>query len=233
MRWVDRVGIELEGGWKKKWPFGEAEHPNLIADDSLPAQLVAPDGSVCLHAGEKTSPPLEWEEVRAWMLKYYPDSCTERCGLHVHVSMKSAQAYSILGSLAFYEHFLCRMNAWGDKHLTKSTADYDLFFQRLLGFNKYCVLKLNPYEQMRARNKAEARRAMAGGHQLRRTHLNFPYGMLKTLECRLFPMFSEPMIAYRAVEEFVKMCESWVEENMATFEVARSYKIVTKRTRRS
>lgn len=49
-----------------------------------------------LKIGELPSPPMEVKKFPLWMTKYYPSHVNDTCGLHVHMSFKSALHYQRL-----------------------------------------------------------------------------------------------------------------------------------------
>lgn len=91
---IHRIGIELEGGWRKV----------------PPGTQIGPDGSVQitryqderLIVGELSSPPLSLDPKdepiywTTWLKKFYPSHVNETCGMHVHLSFKLALTYERL-----------------------------------------------------------------------------------------------------------------------------------------
>jgi hypothetical protein len=189
---IDKVGIELEGGW--------------VAGHVLPAGARrVGDGSVHVmgqfaHHGEVVSAPMAtMAEVEAYLTAAYPDAHNQSCGMHVHVSFKSTVDYSRLMTLAFWQYFSDRMNAWGQR--VRLPASH-LFWQRLAGLNTYCQKVFRPDEQAEARVKTSARYAQ----------LNYCFKFHGTIECRLAPVFKQARIAVSFTNELCAIYESFLAE---------------------
>lgn len=212
---IDKVGLELEGGWSVPWDDESTslfkDNATLVADESI-REIILPSGKPCEHVGEVNSPALAREQIASWLSDHYPtivvlaeQDGSGGCGLHVHTSFKSVEAYQLLGSWSFYQHFIERMG-----RLASSIADdteQAHFIHRLAGKNKYCTRKLLTSRQMLMRDKHDNRDA-------RRTQLNFAWGIHGTLECRLFPMFTKEQDSLLAIEWLLDTYEGWLEQAM-------------------
>jgi hypothetical protein len=191
---IDKVGIELEGGWN--------------AAHVLPATARRVyDGSVHVagvwaHHGEVISAPMPtMAEVEAYLTAAYPDGHNQSCGMHVHVSFKRDVDYSRLMTQAFWAYFTERMNAWGQR--VNLPASH-LFWTRLAGLNTYCAKVFRPDEQAEARTKTSARYAQ----------LNYCFRFHGTIECRLAPVFKQSRIAISFTKELCAIYESFLADRI-------------------
>lgn len=197
MRFVNYVGVELEGAWDGDPSDGT---PVSLKGEKM-GSLIGVDVSVSgfdkPHFGEAASPPLPLQELLEWMGKHYPTAVNESCGFHVHVSFKNILSYSRLMEDAFWTFFLAEATKfgkgmkWGAKHP---------FWARLNGKNRFSMDRFNPEAQVTQKTKVDSRR----------THLNFCFAQHGTLECRLFPAFADPQEATRAVEWLTSTYESYL-----------------------
>lgn len=185
---IDKVGIELEGGWNRRPANATFHH----------------DGSVTgLHGqattiGEMVSAPMaSWETVTEWMIDSYPVAHNASCGMHVHVSFKLRRDYARLMTPEFFEYFGNRMKAWGER--VKLPASH-LFWTRLNGFNGFCKKQFN----------ADVQAAQRGKSGCRYTQLNYAFLFHGTIECRLFPVFKKANIAISAIQELCAIYEDWL-----------------------
>jgi hypothetical protein len=189
---VYRVGVELEGGW-----------------DSLPkGTRVVRDGSIHfdlppLHVGELPSPPYDLETLKLWLRQHYPPHVNITCGMHVHLSFKTAFIYQRLMSPAYPSTILAYMTRWATDEKLGSLHP---LWERLRGNSIYCQHQFFADEQVRRPEKDYDR--SREGH--RYTVVNYPYSRTSTLECRLLPMMDTPELAIRAIEEIVKITNAFL-----------------------
>lgn len=205
MKYINKIGVELEGGWLK------------------PPDGVYPDGSVrvfsqgcdrancglqfCVRCtgrrpnsyvdGEVCSPPLTLKQIKLWIEDHIPERVNSTCGTHVHISLKNTQFYSKLMERPFFDYFNKWMKDWGK--LMKYPEDHP-FWIRLSGSNGYCRAEFNPNAQIDLREKSN----------IRRTQLNFCWSFHGTIECRLFHGFTDPEEAFSAVKSYVDCVESYL-----------------------
>lgn len=211
---IDRIGIELEGGWDAPEPFPSDQETILTSDESLTNGVKNNHGKNCRHFGEvNTKPPIKLEELDSWMHLHYPEYIflpsidnspdgTGGCGLHIHLSFLSKDDYAILGSQSFNSYFLKEM----EKELKEYKGDEVAHIKhRLLGRNKFCRRVMRPHEQVPIEHKDNNARP------LRRRQLNFCYKMHKTVEIRLLPMFYDVNDAIRWIKKVILIFESWLE----------------------
>lgn len=184
MRYISKIGIEMEGGWNYS-PSTE-----IYGDGSVSGL----DGKL----GEICSAPLHsLAVVMRWVEKNYPSSVNSSCGLHVHISLKSNLSYSRLMSLEFYNFFLSRVETWGKEREILSTLP---FWSRLKGANSYCRKTFAPDNQANKTSK----------DPWRYTHLNYCFALHSTIECRVFPMFKNKSLAVEAIELFCSCVEDFL-----------------------
>jgi len=192
-KFIDKVGIEIEGGWNVVPPCGP----------------VGSDGSVQVSApfvGEIRSRPLaRYETVMDYVRNNWPTATNRTCGFHVHVSLKNEFAYSLLMDKRFYDFFIARITAWA----TAQPIRNQNFWDRLNGLNTYCQKRFSP--------DIQAERTYKDG--IRYAHLNFCFLQHGTLECRLFPTFKQADTAVKAVTEFLSIVEEWLENAPESIEV--------------
>lgn len=199
-KYIDKIGFELEGAWKKP--------RNLVGDDSFGAADFPP---IFAAIGEFVSKPYDSkEEVFKAIKENYPDGAMYKCGFHVHVSLHNASLYSSLMSRKFYDFFLRRMKEWARAY----NCTNELFWQRLNGENRYCRRRFNPDAQARYEEKGHNRLD-------RRDHFNYCYGLRKTVECRMFPVFVRAETAISVVDAYINCIEEYLDTNPPSREVFR------------
>lgn len=185
-RYVNKVGVELEGGWNAPLDF-QLDH----------------DGSVHVDAeyvGEVPSPPLKPRAVPKWMLAHYPDAVNDSCGMHVHVSVNHQWHYAKLMEPEFFSFIKAALKAWGQQLRIR---DEHPFWSRLKGQNRYCLDEFRPDTQIVHRDK--------GGD--RYTMLNYTWARYRTVECRVLPAFASVEIAISAVYAVVDSFETYLRAN--------------------
>ena len=191
--YIDKVGVEIEGGWDVAPPGGPVGH----------------DGSVMVAApirGEMRSRPLaRWDTIESYVTANWPTHTDRTCGFHVHVSLRSTHLYASLMDKRFYDFFLARMESWGKTHDIQNSE----FWNRLRGDNSFCRKAWNPDKQADATYKDSVRYA----------HWNFCYLQHTTAECRLLPTFKKPHVAVKAIREVLSIVEEWLDKAPDAVEV--------------
>lgn len=186
---VDKIGLELEGGWEEE-PSGY----HIAGDASVRC-----NGNIL---GEvRTDPKSVLKEVFNEINTKYPDDIDQSCGMHIHVSTKKG-VFFLLATDEFKDYFLRRMGVFA-KYLRHSgnETDYKRFLARLNNSNRYCKRDFLPVEQLRHVDS-------------RRTMLNFSaYREHGTVECRLMPMFEKISNARMATYEVADTFEQFLEHN--------------------
>lgn len=190
---IQRVGIELEGGWDKL-PAGVKP----IRDGSV----VFPDMLVN-HLGEVPSPPMEVKMYPAWLKVTYPHHVNETCGMHVHMSFKTALTYSRLMVPTFPSTVVKYVSEWaGREKLPKSHP----LWARLAGKCDFCKLEFFADEQAKTTQKDYDRRRHGNRYQA----VNYCYGTHGTVEIRLLPMMDEVDQAQRAIQELLDITNGFL-----------------------
>ncbi len=186
---LDMMGLEIEAGWKET-------KSNLTFDGSLRNGDFYNSTSI----GELVSKPFDdKDELFKYMDENWPDEVTQKCGFHIHTSFKNINHYNELMNKKFYNYFLLEMEKWGNEYNCTNKN----FWSRLSGANNFCEKKFNP----------DAQTIFSGKDPIRYTHLNYCYKMHKTIECRLFPTFTEVKTAKSAVDALINCFENYLEQN--------------------
>jgi len=250
IQFIDAAGIELEGGWNGArgiYPYadgsvtidrrnvrnserGQAGDCDCGYDDCCTCNPC--DNSDCeechprlvpgsIVAGEICSDPIHPKDSIEWLLANYPDVSNASCGLHVHVSLRSILRYSQLMDEPFYTFFRNEYSKWATKEIPGTEL---AFWDRWNNRNHYCADEFRPDDQFLHINKSYARY----------TQLNYAYSVRsinhrtgnrnprarRTLECRLFPVFSDKVLAAAAVAKYYGVIEEYLERTSETSERA-------------
>lgn len=187
MKYIKKIGVEIEGGWDKKPPDTE-----IYGDGSVDVDCNFQDGEI-------SSPPMTLRELLQWIVRNYPQHTNNTCGLHIHISFKKNIYYSKLMSQEFYDYFLARITEWANREQILPSSP---FWSRLRGENGYCKKIFRADEQVHLTNKESARY----------THLNYCFSLHRTLECRLFPTFKSAKLAQSAVKAFIEIVETFLSK---------------------
>lgn len=199
---VKKVGIEIEGAFKKRF-----EDVEIIHDGSICTKL--PEGvGKKWHLGEVVSEPLPPEGVEGWIMAHYPDAMNALCGLHVHVSFDENERGVMLCSYGrFYKFFLEEMEKWGHSEVLPPEHE---FWTRLSGKNEYCKKAFIPSIQARRRGKEGTPHLPVKGGGDRYCQLNFSYKLHGTIEARLLPTFEDVGVAISGVQHIIGIFNEWV-----------------------
>ncbi len=195
MGFIDRVGLELEGGGFRK---GRGT-PGWHHDGSVNRELGEGD------AGEVATPKpyRTWTYLKRWVTKEYPKSVDSSCGLHVHTSFRDPSDYARLMEPRFNEYFMGRWDRFIRREkkrcspYSKARKDLERLEARFQGDNNYCTKSFQPLDQWYWNTRGSDRY----------TQLNFCYGLHKTLECRLLPMFCDLALGLRAIRYLLSTYE--------------------------
>lgn len=201
LRRIDRIGVELEGGW----------------DEEPADEKVFEDGSVYVDApypGEIVSRPTrDLEDLSNWISRVYPDHLDHTCGLHVHISVLDKNDMALLAEEHFWFYYLRYMESWAS-HITNK-IDKEKLVGRLTG-------------DAFANRTNYCRRIFISARQLdedeydRYTQLNFcAWHKFKTLEFRVLPMFVSLRRSIRGIFKIVRCVESYLNGVTATGRIAR------------
>ena len=190
---IYRVGVELEGGWKKV-PQGV----QLAHDGSVKVEAVDKLGTpVKLALGELPSPVLEVTNLETWMNKYYPSHVNDTCGLHVHMSFRTALTYQRLMVGEFPKTVIAEFQKWA---LDEKLPNTHPIWPRLRGESEFCQHVFYASEQAIKVGKDYDRHRR--GH--RYSVINYCYSK-GTMECRLLPMMDTPEQGIRAVKHLLSI----------------------------
>lgn len=192
---LNLVGIELEGGWRVLPKGTVLVHDGSVSIPPPPDSLdqALQKYKYKLSTGELPSTPMQVKDFPSWMRKYYPSHVNETCGLHIHMSFKSALHYSKLMVAEFPRSMVEYVRTWAlEEGLDKAHP----IWERLAGTNTACQHLFHADLQASASQKGHDRHGV--GH--RYTVIGFPYSRHTTIECRLLPMFEEKEQGIRAVQ---------------------------------
>ena len=189
-RYVALAGVELEGGWDE-WP--ENDRIDIGSDGSVRAD--AP------HVGEIRTAPLPPGQMLRLVPEIYPDEVNKTCGLHLHMSFRSLVSYGALCEDEFWPFLSGRLEVWGERANIKNPE----FWARLRGENNYCSNSCKgPYrrQQTRATDRGDVRYAP----------VNYCWGLHKTVEVRVLPMFKRPEVAVTALRQVLNATDEWIHD---------------------
>lgn len=198
------VGIELEGGWDSP-----TAAKAIMRDGSVqfPLPPPTPPGqeppSYPKYVGEIASPPTKVEDINEWMKKWYPKYVNATCGLHVHMSFKSARPYHLLLCPEFTEVMLTELARWA---MMRGLQPDHPIWPRLAGNNPTCAREFKGDQQ------AAATRKVYAGHPgaCRYTAINYPVKLHSTVECRVLPMFDGWRLGAEAVHRVIEITNAFV-----------------------
>jgi hypothetical protein len=176
-RFLDRIGLELEGNWNNV-PDGF----KLYHDGSVSRRLnYAGELHVITYARK-----IRWDMVeRAW-----PEESDGSCGLHVHLSFRGDKTYSRFVCREFVEWIRQELIRFG----RKTNVENEEFWHRLDGRNGYCIPEYYGDVQL-------------VGNGNRYTQINFAHSKHETIEVRVLPMFKTLKEAKPVVEHVLKCFE--------------------------
>jgi hypothetical protein len=215
---VRRIGIELEGGWTKLPPGTKLTHDGSVVFQ--PDELVPPiGGPVIKMGGELPSPPLEMEMWMAWMKQFYPHKVNATCGMHVHLSFRTALTYQRLMTASYPATLIAYVTAWAkDEKLDKTHP----LWPRLRGESEYCQHIFSADDQVRSTGKDHDRHRR--GH--RYSVVNYCYGRHSTLECRLLPMMTTVEQSISAIQNVIDITNAYLVTMAAREEKLKAVHVV-------
>lgn len=187
------VGLEMEGGWQPRPAGIKITHDGSVFCNGAPTGFKADKSPSNRNFGEVVSNVMEPIGIPVWMKRFYPTHHDITCGLHVHMSFKTAEYYVALMDKDFQDTLIHHLELWGKEN--NIPADHT-FWARLAGKNRYCLSEFFANEQALQRSKSFD---TARGH--RYTMLNYCYGLHGTIECRVLPIFPNVMLAIGAVRK--------------------------------
>ena len=222
---IYRVGIELEGAWTNLPEGTLPTHDGSVViqpppdpefDKKYSAWSLAyrrhrdrgeyfaqPEPQRTFRTGEIPSPPIEVEKVAPWMKQFYPQYVNETCGLHVHMSFKTALQYQRLMTPAYPATIIEYFTAWAKNEKLKESHP---LWERLSGKNRYCRHEFHADQQVTSKKDHSQTRP---GH--RYTVVNYCYSVYQgTMECRLLPMMDTPEQGIRAVQHVLDITNAFL-----------------------
>lgn len=220
---VYRVGIELEGGWLALPEGTEPTHDGSVRG----LNAVDPKrGPIPLKCGELPSPPIAVETIPTWMKRFYPSHVNETCGLHVHMSFKTALTYQRLMVPAYPATIIAEFRKWAEKEglkggLTGSTGEHPIW-PRLRGESEFCQHVFFADQQALKASKDYDRHR--NGH--RYSVINYCYSAHSTVECRLLPMMESCDAGIRAVKHVIAVTNAFLVATAAKEEHLKSAVVV-------
>lgn len=222
---IYRIGIELEGGWKKlpanstnaivhdgSVIIPESFLPRTAAEGVLDLRTLqylqqrgtAPRRNPEIMTGEIPSDPMEVIKMPIWMKQFYPHFVNETCGMHVHMSFQSALHYMRLMVPEYQDTVIHYMSLFAKEE--KLASDHPIW-DRLAGKSEYCQHIFDPDRQARKTRK-EFNHHDPAGH--RYTVINYCYGTKGTMECRLLPMMKDSAQGIRAIQKLLDVTNAFL-----------------------
>lgn len=209
---VDKVGLEVEGGWTRQLPPPDRmTHDGSVFDRGRAGQRqkVLPAGMPAEgFAGEAVSPPLEPSGFPRWLRRCHPMWVDDTCALHVHMSFKNVKYYEILcSSIDYNDTLLHYIKTWAlaeEAAVPGTFPELHHLWSRLEGRNRFAMSKFWPERQIANLHKPLNRDAVRddeAGH--RYTVVNYCFGVHKTLEVRVLPMMRQADLSVRAVRRVI------------------------------
>ena len=221
---IVKIGVELEGGWNEM-PDNEHDHRNWLYssymwhDDSSVEGLeyggeqcgdcdycCNDEGDHCYnqesgHSGEIISYPMPIDGTwRNWVHRYYPEDMNSSCGGHFHVSFDNIQAFELLCTREFFNHFIQELTRWGKKANIRNQN----FWDRLADENNMCNIDYRGEQQLYIRNDNYP--------NCRYSALNYQYHKHGTLEIRILPIFIDSKIYCKAVEVSMGIIQKYLDK---------------------
>lgn len=199
---VYRVGIELEGGWDRL-PAGV----RLVHDGSVQFGRRLEERVPPMH-GELPSGVLDVSKASptywgTWLRQMHPHYVNETCGMHVHLSFKTAFAYNRIMRAEYPATVVAEFTKWAKK---EDLPDTHPIWNRLAGKCRYCQLRFDADNQVSNREKDHNQERP--GH--RYTVINYCWARYNTAECRLLPMMANAEQSTRAIQELIDITNAFL-----------------------
>ena len=200
---VYRVGIELEGGWDQlPAPTNRLAHDGSVQFGRRPGETMPryhgemPSGVLDVVK----SSPTYWG---SWVRANYPQHVNDTCGMHVHLSFKTAFAYNRIMRAEYPATVVEEFKKWSKR---EDLAAEHPIWNRLAGKCRYCQLKFDADNQVINRDKDHNQDR--AGH--RYTVINYCWARYNTAECRLLPMMVDAPLATRAIQELIDVTNAFL-----------------------
>ena len=188
------VGVELEGGWEKMLKGCEIHRDTSVRFSPTPNLN---------YVGEIESKPLELSEMPKWVKQYYPHHINDSCGMHIHLSFRTALTYSRLMAPSYPATIVKYMHEWAKR---EGLPPSHSLWSRLRGESEYCQHTYWAEDQVFQAGKEYDRKRK--GH--RYTVINYCFTRHSTLECRLLPMMANAEQAIRALQEVIRITNAYL-----------------------
>lgn len=201
---VQKVGVELEGGWTKL-PTLHKRYKiegdgSVFSDGAINSH---PKWSSSVKKGELAIGPFQPGQVATSLKRYYPDLVDKTCGMHVHMSFTRTYEYALLTDSPVYQetvlHYLLK---WAN---TQGFPLSHHIWDRLKGKNRYCAKEFWPYAQMVKTSKDYGTQT-----EHRYTAISYQWNRYRTVECRALPMMETALQATSAVKEVIKITNAYL-----------------------
>jgi hypothetical protein len=205
---VNRIGLELEGGWD-----AAVRGHQVIRDGSVvfdrprtrvnlmtgEAEYVVPHPKYAV--GEIVSSPMAPDQAAEWLRRAYPQHVNGTCGLHVHMSFNHKLNYSRLLTPDYMGFVIQELQAWGIRNdISRTEGQGAMFWNRLDPHHpwtlQHCTHQFLGDKQVTVAKKDFNSR---GKDYSRYTFINYCDMQHGTVECRGLPMFESPEVAISAV----------------------------------
>lgn len=196
---INKMGIELEGGWAGT--RGVNPFPSKVK--------IKHDGSVhfprrgdepFLHYGEVVSEPLTPEELKEFAKAHCPTNVNDSCGTHIHVSLKSNALYGCILTPTFYKEIISKYKEYNDTVIKAEDEHlYNVFATRLEGKNHYCRKGFKGLTQITMESKGSDRYQQ----------LNYCHKLRGTVEIRVLPATNNPRVLTDLIDITVATIEDW------------------------
>lgn len=196
---IERVGLEMEGGWDRP-----PANLNIVHDGSVRMDAEIDRTGRRIQAGEAVSGimAIEGNTIEEWVTTNFPQYVNNTCGLHIHMSFPKATTYTLLMTPKYDATVLAYVREWAQEEGLPQTH---AIFPRLNGQNRYCKLVYD--------GEAQSRRIKAYDYDSegnRYTAINRCYLHLKTLEHRYLPMLESPALAISAVRRVIAITNAFL-----------------------
>lgn len=193
MKYIHRVGIELEGAFFTR--YWNTTQGHYYEDGSVDIYIDDDETENIPFVGEFVSPPLSPAKINKWISRHYPDKYNESCGLHVHVSFKSLTSYHKILKPQFQKTIISELKTWAKDKFPDLN-------HRLSGRNEFCTFKYKPMYQLFEKYK----------NSQRYTAVNYCYELHKTVEFRILPMMPTETHAIAAVQKLLELTEQYISK---------------------
>lgn len=187
---VKRMGVELEGAWRKLPPGIVLEHDGSVFRRERGGMGLSDE-----NIGELPIGPIEIAAMPRNVKRYYPDLVNESCGMHIHMSFRDLLHYGWLMKEDFQDTMITHLLEWA---LEEKFPPNHHIWARLRGENLFCQRQYWPDAQ--ASRKVKDHDQGRPGH--RYTIVNY-VGRQNTIEVRVLPMMTTSAQAIRGIQRVI------------------------------